>query len=160
MSEMNITQLVGCNFQQIFEVDVQNPQKGTFTNPCATWDVINLLELDDQLRCIWQHWSCVSLLIFLAVASPVAWRLLVKQHLPCNVPDPKDLPPADRRGPQVTASHLWAKKRHTLHHMSFWQAQKYEIITYSSVVNFVVVAVPPPFFQPKIVVTPNSGQQP
>jgi len=27
----------GYNFQQIFEGDVQNPQKGTFTNPCPKW---------------------------------------------------------------------------------------------------------------------------
>ena len=33
MSQLNITQLLGINLQEIFEGDVQNPQKGTFTNP-------------------------------------------------------------------------------------------------------------------------------
>ena len=27
----------GCNIQQVFEGDVQNPQKGTFTNPCKAF---------------------------------------------------------------------------------------------------------------------------
>ena len=38
MSQLNITQLLGIKIQQnqqIFEGDVQNPQKGTFTNPCS-----------------------------------------------------------------------------------------------------------------------------
>ena len=34
MSQLNITQLLGSRFQQIFGGDIQNPQKGTFTNPC------------------------------------------------------------------------------------------------------------------------------
>ena len=43
MSQLNITQLLGINLQQIFEGDAQNPQTGTFTNPCC-------LRFNDLLR--------------------------------------------------------------------------------------------------------------
>ena len=40
----------GYNIQQIFEGDIQNPQKGTFTNPCLT-QVIAALDVHGYYTC-------------------------------------------------------------------------------------------------------------
>ena len=40
MSQLNITQLLGTKIQQIVEGDVQNPQKGTYTNPWCSSGIL------------------------------------------------------------------------------------------------------------------------